>query len=62
MRPTFAAGGGGEPIEYLEFKTQRPLGGVGDFSFKFAKLGGGEAHLSGECLAMNKSGIKGRAD
>ena len=51
---------GGEPLEDVELQPERAVGGAGDFGFQFAQLGGGEAHLAGERLAVDESGIERR--
>ncbi len=41
-------------VEDLEFKAEGAVAGIGDLGLDFAQLGGGETHLSGECLAMDE--------
>mgnify|MGYP003693927293 CR=1 FL=1 len=43
-----------EPLENLELDAERALGGAGDLRFQLAQLGGGEAHLAGERLAVDE--------
>ncbi len=49
----------GEAIEDIEFDRQRAVGGVGDLGFQPGQLGGGEAHLAGQRLAMDEGRIGG---
>ena len=44
-----------EPLEDLELEAERAVGGAGDLRFEFAELGGGEAHLAGERLAVDEA-------
>src|SRR6185369_1130369 len=48
---------GGEPVEYLELKTEGAIGGAGDLGFKPAQLRGGEADLAGERLTVDEGRI-----
>ncbi len=49
---------GGEPLENLKLERQRAVGGVGDFRFKLAELGGRKSHLACERLPMNEGGVE----
>ena len=49
---------GREFFEHLKLEVERAVGGVGDFRFELAELGGGESDLAGEGLAVNE----GRAE
>ena len=55
-----AAMAAARPIEDFELQRQRAVGGAGDLGFQFAELGGGEAHLAGEGLAMDEGCIERR--
>ena len=52
----------GEPLEDLELERQRAVGRVGDLGFELAELGGGEAHLAGERLAMDEGRVERRGE
>ena len=41
--------------------AERAVGGVGDLRLELAELGGGEAHLAGERLAMDEGRVERRA-
>ncbi len=43
-----------QPLENLELEPKRALAGIGDLGFGLAELGGGEAHLSGQRLAVDE--------
>ncbi len=45
-------------IENLELQRQRAIGRIGDFCFELAEFRGGEAHLSGERLAMDEGSVQ----
>ena len=47
-----------EPLEDVQFQPERAVGGAGDLGFQLAQLGGGEAHLAGQRLAMDEGGIE----
>ena len=49
-----------EPLENLQLEPERALGGAGDLGFQLAQLGGGEAHLPGQRLAVDEGGIERR--
>ena len=46
-----------KPLEGLELDAERAIGGAGDLGFELAQLGGGEAHLAGERLAMDEGRV-----
>ena len=52
---------GGEPLENLELEAERAVGGAGDLGFQLAELGGGEAHLAGQRLAVDEGRVQRRA-
>ena len=52
---------GRQPLEDLKLDAERAVGGAGDLRLEFAELGGGEAHLAGERLAMDEGRIERRA-
>ena len=49
-----------QPLEDFQLKPERAVGGAGDFSFQFTQLGGGEAHLAGQRLAVDEGRIERR--
>ena len=50
----------GQPLECLDLDAERAVGGAGDLGFEFAQLGGREAHLAGERLAMDERRVERR--
>src|SRR5712671_5251541 len=52
---------GREFFEHLKLEVKRAVGGVGDFRFELAELGGGESDLAGEGLAVNEGCVERRA-
>ena len=51
---------GGEPLERFELDAERAIRGAGDLGFERAQFGGGEAHLTGERLAMDEGRVERR--
>ena len=49
-----------EALEGLELDAERAVGGAGDLGFELAELGGGEAHLAGERLAVDEGRVERR--
>ena len=47
-----------EIVEGLELDAERALGGAGDLRLELAKLGGGEAYLAGERLAVDEGRVE----
>ena len=52
---TFAASRSKSPAQ-----PKRALGGAGDLRLQLAQLGGGETHLAGERLTVNKDAVERR--
>ncbi len=52
---------GRELLEHLKLEVERAVGGVGDFRFELAELGGGESDLAGQGLAVNEGRVERRA-
>ena len=52
---------GREPLENLQFQSERAIGRAGDLCLQFAELGGGETHLAGKRLAMDERAVERRA-
>ena len=52
----------GEALEDFELEAERAVGGVGDLGFELAELGGGEAHLAGQRLAMDEGRVERRGE
>ena len=50
----------GQLVENVELEAERALGGAGDLCFQLAQLGGGEAHLAGQRLAVDEGGVERR--
>src|SRR5438093_564167 len=49
-----------ELVEHLKLEVERAVGGVGDFRFELAELGGGESDLAGEGLSVNEGRVERR--
>src|SRR4029079_91493 len=52
---------GREPLEHLKLEGKLAVGGVGDFRFELAELGGGESDLTGQGLPVNEGRVQRRA-
>ena len=50
----------GQLLEGLELDAERAVGGAGDLGFELAELGGGEAHLAGQRLAVDEGRVERR--
>ncbi len=58
-------GGGhlrGKPLENLQLHRERAIRGAGDLGLQRGELGGGEAHLPGQRLAMDEGRIQRRRE
>ena len=49
-----------EPLEDFQLEPERAVAGIGDLGFDLAEFGCGEAHLSGQRLAMDEGRIQRR--
>src|SRR5277367_3692249 len=49
-----------ESVENFQLQSQRPVTGIGNLGFDLAELGGGEADLSRQRLAMNEDRVERR--
>ena len=49
-----------KPLEDVQFEPERAVAGIGDLGFDLAEFGGGESHLSGQRLPMDKGCIQRR--
>src|SRR5207248_2863084 len=58
-RPGGSAHALGQTLENIELEAERAIGGADDLSREIGELGGGEAHLPGQRLAMNELRIGG---
>src|SRR5258708_5281849 len=50
----------GKPLEDLELEPECAVAGIGNLGFDLAKLGGGEAHLARQRLAMDEGRVQRR--
>ncbi len=51
-----------EPLEDVQLQPERAVGGAGDLGFQFAQFGGGEAHLTGQRLAVDEGRVERRGE